>query len=118
MDIIASAIVSGLLTAVVGFLLGKKYESRNSDRSTELAQNILESLERLSELHSSGKLTDDEWNEQKRALLYWPTYLSNRSRLVMLQRRIKDPQLLLRIETMVLDQDRRGFEKLIEKGHA
>ena len=110
-----SAIISGLVTAVAGFFLGKRTESRNFARSIELAQNILDSLERLSELHRKGDLTDDEWNEQKRALLYWPTILSNRSRLVMVQRRIKKDENLLIAETMVLDQDRRGFEKLVEK---
>ena len=115
MDNIVTAIILGLVTAIAGFFLGKRYESRNLARSIELAQNTLDSLERLSELHRKGELTDEEWNEQKRMLLYWPTNLSNRSRLLMLQRHIKNPDILLNAETEVLYQDRKRFEKLVEK---
>lgn len=78
---IASALLSVVLSIPVGIWFRRKYEMRTLNREITMAENILTSIERLSKLHRLGELTEDEWNEQKRILLYWPSYLNTRSRL-------------------------------------
>ena len=109
---IVSAILSVLLSIPIGILVGRKYKRRVLNRDVEMAENILASLERLSELHRCGELTDDEWEEQKRMLLYWPFYLNTRTRLIGVSRAVVDKHNLLDFEMLVLVDDGSKIDEL------